>query len=133
MYFVLKAATWVLMSVTGIIMWFPYFFGRDITIFSYPMHILGVASLAGAVVIHGFLGSLGNPGTIEAMISGKCTRAWAKLQHGKWLKEYDEKNGSSAQHLQKKAAVSGGLFFITRTHLLPQKHVDHFRYLLPLA
>ena len=93
MYFVLKAATWALMSVTGIIMWFPYFFGRELTIFSYPLHALGVASLAGAVVVHGFLGSLGNPGTIQAMITGKCTRAWAKLQHAKWLKEYDEKHG----------------------------------------
>jgi formate dehydrogenase subunit gamma len=93
LYFVLKAMTWVLMSVTGIIMWFPYFFGRELTIFSYPLHILGVASLAGAVVIHGFLGSFGNPGTIAAMVTGKCTRAWARYQHPKWLKEYDEKHG----------------------------------------
>ncbi len=86
-----RAVTLVVLGITGIIMWFPYTFGREITIACYPLHIACVAALAGAVVIHAFLGSLGNPGTIAAMITGKCTRAWARYQHPKWLKEYDEK------------------------------------------
>ncbi|MCP4716753.1 MAG: formate dehydrogenase subunit gamma [Deltaproteobacteria bacterium] len=88
-YFILKAVTWILMSATGIVMWFPFSFSRDLVITCYPLHALGVATLAGAVVIHIFLGSCGNPGTIQSMLSGKCTRAWAKLQHAKWLKEQD--------------------------------------------
>ena len=90
-YFILKVVTWVLMAVTGIIMWFPFGFSPELVVMCYPLHVLGVATLAGAVVIHAFLGSFGNPGTIQAMMSGKCTRAWARLQHGKWLREYDEK------------------------------------------
>ncbi len=92
LYYLLKVATWILMSLTGIIMWFPFSFSRELVTLCYPLHVLGVATLAGAVVLHAFLGSAGNPGTIQAMLSGRCTRAWAKLQHGKWLKEYDEKN-----------------------------------------
>lgn len=92
LYFVLKAVTWVVLSVTGSIMWFPYAFDRSLVIVCYPLHIACVAVLAGAVVVHGFLGSLANPGTIQAMITGRCTRAWARLQHAKWLREYDEKH-----------------------------------------
>jgi len=91
LYFVMKAVTLVVLSITGIIMWFPFYFSPALVIMLYPLHIACVAMLAGAVVIHAFLGSLGNPGTIMAMISGKCTRAWARYQHPKWLIEYDEK------------------------------------------
>jgi len=92
LYYILKALTWILLSATGIIMWFPFSFSRDLVIVCYPIHVLCIAALAGAVVLHAFLGSVANPGTIQAMMSGKCTRAWAKLQHGKWLKEYDAKH-----------------------------------------
>ncbi len=92
MYFILKAVTWIIMSITGLIMWFPFMFPKSLVLSCYTFHALGVAILAGAVVVHIFLGSFGNPGTIQSMLSGKCTRAWAKLQHGKWLKEYDAKN-----------------------------------------
>lgn len=95
LYFVLKAVTLVILSVTGIIMWFPFYFNPGLVIMLYPLHIACVAMLAGAVVIHAFLGSLGNPGTIAAMITGRCTRAWARYQHPKWLKEYDEKQAKS--------------------------------------
>jgi len=92
LYYVLKASTWILMSLTGIIMWFPFSFPRELVIFCYPLHALGVAALAGSVILHIFLGTFGNPGTVQSMLSGKCTRAWAKLQHGKWLSEYDRKH-----------------------------------------
>jgi formate dehydrogenase subunit gamma len=94
LYFVLKATTWVLLSATGVIMWFPYVLGRTLVTLCYPLHIACVAIVAGSVIIHIFLGSLGNPGTIQAMITGKCTRAWARFHHAKWLKEYDQKNGA---------------------------------------
>ena len=94
LYFVLKAITWVALSLTGVMMWFPYAFGRTLVTLCYPLHIACVAALSGAVIIHIFLGSIGNPGTIMAMITGKCTRAWARFQHPKWLKEYDEKHGA---------------------------------------
>ena len=93
LYFVLKAVTLVLLSITGIIMWFPFYFSPGLVVVLYPLHIACVAALAGAVIIHGFLGSFGNPGTLAAMVTGKCTRAWARYQHPKWLKEYDEKRG----------------------------------------
>jgi len=94
LYFVLKAVTWVIMSVTGVIMWFPYAFGRSLVTLCYPLHIACVALLAGSVIMHIFLGTIGNPGTLQAMITGKCTRAWARFQHPKWLREYDEKHGA---------------------------------------
>jgi len=90
LYYIMKIATWALMALTGFVMWFPFLFSQSLVLSTYWLHALGVAMLAGTVVIHIFLGTIANPGTIQAMFSGKCTRAWAKLQHGKWLKEYDK-------------------------------------------
>ncbi len=66
------------------------YFAKDTVVICYPLHIIGVVAFGGTWIIHAFLGTFANPGTIEAMLSGKCTRAWAKLQHGKWLKEIDK-------------------------------------------
>ena len=90
-YFVIKATTLAILSVTGIMMWFPYNFGRELVIMCYPLHIACVAILAGSVAFHGFLGTIINPGTVAAMFTGTCTRAWARYQHPKWLKEDDER------------------------------------------
>ncbi len=46
--------------------------------------ILAVIGVA-AVIGHAYLGTFANPGTIQAMFTGKVTRAWAKLHHGGWF------------------------------------------------
>lgn len=92
LYYILKAVTWFFMSATGFVMWFPFFFSPGLVTTCYPIHALCVVLLAGSVIVHIFLGTIANPGTIDSMLTGKCTRAWAKLQHGKWLKAYDEQS-----------------------------------------
>ncbi len=91
LYYLLKSVTWILMSITGLIIWFPFLFSRVMVSNSYWLHALGVAVLAGSVIIHIFLGTFGNPGSVQSMLGGKCTRAWVRLQHGRWLREYDSK------------------------------------------
>jgi formate dehydrogenase subunit gamma len=89
-FYLIMVATWILMSITGYIMIYPFDFAKDTVVMSYPLHIIGVMTFGGTWIIHAFLGTFANPGTIESMLSGKCTRAWAKLQHGKWLKEIEK-------------------------------------------
>jgi len=79
------------MMFTGLVMWFPEYLPGILVLFCYPLHVIGVAVLAGAVVVHIFLGTVANPGSVQSMLSGKCTRAWVELQHGSWLREYDRK------------------------------------------
>lgn len=86
-FYLVLVGTWILMSITGFIMLYPFNFAKDMVVLAYPLHIIGVAGFGGTWIIHAFLGTFANPGTIESMLSGKCTRAWAKLQHPKWLKE----------------------------------------------
>jgi formate dehydrogenase subunit gamma len=89
-FYLIMVATCILMSITGYIMIYPFDFAKDTVVMAYPLHIIGVMTFGGTWIIHAFLGTFANPGTLEAMLSGKCTRAWAKLQHGKWLKEIEK-------------------------------------------
>ena len=89
-FYFIMVVNWILMTITGYIMLYPYDFAKDTVVICYPLHIIGVVAFGGTWIIHAFLGTFANPGTIEAMLSGKCTRAWAKLQHGKWLKEIEK-------------------------------------------
>ncbi len=94
LYFILKIVFGAIMSLTGLMMWFPITLGlpRGLVLFCYPLHVFGVVVLAGIVVVHIFLGTA-NPGTIQAMLTGKVTRSWVRLQHGSWLREYDKEHG----------------------------------------
>lgn len=90
LYFILKIILGIIMFLTGLMMWFPITLGltRGLVLLCYPLHVFGVVILAGVVVVHIFLGTA-SPGTIQAMLTGKVTRAWARLQHGAWLKDYE--------------------------------------------
>ena len=39
------------------------------------------------VVVHVYVATIGNPGTLEAMLWGRVSRTWAKHHHPKWYKE----------------------------------------------
>jgi len=94
LYFILKVLSGAIMSITGFMMWFPITLGlpRVMVLFCYPLHVLGVVILSGTVVVHIFMGTA-NPGTVQAMLTGKVIRAWVRLQHGAWLKEHDSQQG----------------------------------------
>ena len=78
------------MCITGYIILYPFDFAKDTVVMCYPLHNIGDVAFCGTWIIHAFLSTFANLGTIEAMLSRKCTRAWAKLQHGKWLKEIEK-------------------------------------------
>jgi len=77
----------ITLGITGIFIWFPLAFPRWIVQFSLMLHgLLFVGSIM-FVVVHVYLATIGNPGTLEAMLWGKVSRAWAKHHHPKWYKE----------------------------------------------
>lgn len=84
------AATLVL-GVTGIFIWAPESFPRWIVQISLMLHGLMFVGSIMFVVVHVYLGTIGNPGTLEAMLWGKVTKGWARHHHPKWYKEVTDK------------------------------------------
>jgi formate dehydrogenase subunit gamma len=91
MFFLTIALFGVLMLVTGFFMWFPAYFplGMELLRWTYLLHALGFFVIFAFFFVHLYLGTIGNPGTVQAMISGWVTREWLKKQHPKWLKEME--------------------------------------------
>ena len=91
MFFLTIALFGVLMLVTGFFMWFPGAFplGMELLRWLYPLHALGFLVIFAFFFVHLYLGTIGNPGTVQAMINGWVTRNWLKKQHPGWLKEME--------------------------------------------
>ena len=91
MFFLTIALFGVLMLFTGFFMWFPAFFpfGMELLRWTYLLHALGFFVIFAFFFVHLYLGTIGNPGTVQAMITGWVTRNWLKKQHPGWLKEME--------------------------------------------
>lgn len=85
------AAATVVLGITGVFIWAPVLFPRIIVQLSLMLHgMMFVCSIMFAIV-HVYLATLGNPGTLESMLWGSVTRNWAKHHHARWYKENFEK------------------------------------------
>ena len=91
MFFLTVALCGLLMIATGFFMWFPAYFplGMELLRWAYPLHVFGFLVIFAFFFVHLYLGTIGNPGTVQAMITGWVTRNWLKKQHPKWLKEME--------------------------------------------
>lgn len=93
LFFLTVAGCGVLMLITGLIMWFPEALPISLVRWMYPLHALGFVIIFAFFFVHLYLGTIGNPGTVSAMITGWMDRAVLKKQHPGWLKEM-EHNGT---------------------------------------
>jgi formate dehydrogenase subunit gamma len=91
MFFLTVAGFGVIMILTGLIMWFPTALPAVLVRWMYTLHALGFVVIFAFFFIHLYLGTIGNPGTVQAMITGWVTREWVKKQHPGWLKEMEHK------------------------------------------
>jgi formate dehydrogenase subunit gamma len=81
------AAATLLLGITGAFIWMPALFPRWLVQLSLLTHgTLFVGSVM-FVVVHVYLATIGNPGTVEAMLYGNVRRVWAKKHHPKWYRE----------------------------------------------
>jgi formate dehydrogenase subunit gamma len=88
-FFLAVAGFGPLMVITGIVMMFQ-FIPLDLVRWMYPVHVFGFLTLLLFFFVHVYLGTIGNPGSLQAMLHGWVTREWAKKQHPKWLREMEE-------------------------------------------
>lgn len=86
------AGATLLLGVTGLFIWIPTAFPRWIVQLSLMLHGLMFVGSIMFVVVHVYLATIGNPGTIEAMLYGDVRKIWAKRHHPKWYKEITGEN-----------------------------------------
>ncbi|MDD5231989.1 MAG: formate dehydrogenase subunit gamma [Syntrophales bacterium] len=89
-FFLAVAVFGAAMGVSGLVMWFSTGFPAFAVRWMYVLHALGFLVLFAFFFVHLYLGTIGSPGSLPAMTTGRVTRAWAKKQHPKWLREMDE-------------------------------------------
>ena len=77
----------LLLGVTGIINWFPLSFPIGVVRMSLLLHGALFLLFIMIVVVHAYLTTIGNPGTLESMIYGNVRRIWASKHHPKWYGE----------------------------------------------
>jgi formate dehydrogenase subunit gamma len=80
-----------LLGITGVINWGPHSFPRAIVQFSLLLHGLLFVIFVMLMVVHVYLTTLGNPGTLDGMLYGNVRRIWARRHHPKWYKEIEGK------------------------------------------
>jgi formate dehydrogenase subunit gamma len=86
------AGATAVLGVTGIFIWMPALFPRWIVQISLLTHGLMFVGSIMFVIVHVYLATIGNPGTIDAMLYGDVKRNWAKKHHPKWYKETTGEN-----------------------------------------
>ncbi|MFY9397132.1 MAG: formate dehydrogenase subunit gamma [Desulfomonilia bacterium] len=80
-----------LIVLTGLVMWNPMAFPVAVARWSYALHALSALVIGSFFVVHLYLGTIGNPGTFQAMTTGLCTRAWCKTHCPRWLEDHYKK------------------------------------------
>jgi formate dehydrogenase subunit gamma len=98
-----KAFFWVLaicgaiIVVSGLIMVNPLILPIVVARFAFMFHAGAVVALGSFIVIHIYLGTAGNPGTVSAMLTGWVTRPWCETHCPRWLEERDGKKPGEAK------------------------------------
>ncbi len=105
MFFLTVVFFGLIMFVTGLIMWFPGSFPLEYLIWLYPLHVLGFVVIFAFFFVHLYLGTIGSPGSLPAMLNGWVSRAWLKKQHPKWLKEMEREGKLEVYGVEKKRSV----------------------------
>jgi formate dehydrogenase beta subunit/formate dehydrogenase gamma subunit len=77
----------LVLLASGIPVWFPEFFSRELRLWSIGVHsgsaILAILSL----VVHIYMATIVTQGALRAMTEGKVSEEWARHHHGKWAEE----------------------------------------------
>jgi len=77
----------LILLITGLLMWWAEISGRVLVAISYVLHDVFALIMLGAIFIHIYLSTIGQPGTLHAMTRGVVTRAWGWTHHPAWYRE----------------------------------------------
>ena len=88
MFFKMILYAGILFGITGIIMWIPQILSipKFIVQLTYILHDMILIGLVMGVLVHAYLGTIANPGTISSLLTGQVDEQWARHHHEKWYK-----------------------------------------------
>jgi formate dehydrogenase subunit gamma len=98
MMFWIVAIGGIAMSVTGVIMLFPFSVVdvNGMQLMQIIHSVIGVLFIA-AILAHIYIGSVGSEGAYAAMSTGEVDLAWAHRHHDLWVEQQQAKTASGAQ------------------------------------
>ncbi len=106
----------VLLLVSGVIIWRPYFapaFSIPVIRFALMLHSFAAVALIVVIMVH-IYAALWVKGTITAMVEGWVTKTWAKKHHPRWYREVRQKQEKSSEWYSHNPARRAG--FERETH-----------------
>ncbi|MDI6741639.1 MAG: formate dehydrogenase subunit gamma [Smithella sp.] len=89
MFFLTVALCGLMMVGTGFFMWYPTILPAALMNWVYVLHVLGFVVIFAFFFVHLYLGTIGNPGSVSAMLSGKMELPVLRMLHPKWVKEME--------------------------------------------
>jgi formate dehydrogenase subunit gamma len=78
----------ILMSLSGFGLMYPDKVSPSLFQMAGAVHVGIFIILALFILVHISLGTIGNPGSVSAILSGRVTKAWAKTHRPKWIAKY---------------------------------------------
>jgi formate dehydrogenase subunit gamma len=91
-YFWLSLIFGAVLLITGLPLWFPSIAGNGIRQISRLVHHVAYLIMLAGFIVHVLLSAFLFAGTMQAMTSGKVTRAWAAWHHPRWYREQVEES-----------------------------------------
>lgn len=73
--------------ITGLIMWFPLSFPIGLARVAIFLHDVAFIVVGAGFIVHVYMGTVGVPGSLSGMITGKVSALWAMSHHPKWFRE----------------------------------------------
>ncbi len=87
----------IILVVSGLIMFNPLAVPVVLARWAYMLHAASVMVIASFFIVHLYLGTFGNPGTVQIMFHGWATRDYCEFHKGKWLADREKKGGEESQ------------------------------------
>lgn len=86
-FFWLTVILSLIMGATGILLIFKSSLPLSFNCLNSTVHGFFAIIFVAAIIAHAYLGTIANPGTWSAMVTGKVSRKWAEKHHSEWIKE----------------------------------------------
>jgi formate dehydrogenase subunit gamma len=72
---------------TGIPLWFPESFSREVRLWMILLHAAAAVAAILSLVVHVYMAVFVTRGALAAMVHGAVSEAWARHHHGAWAEE----------------------------------------------
>jgi formate dehydrogenase subunit gamma len=79
----------LLLLLSGIPLWFPTRFSRNLREWSILVHEIAALVAIGGLIAHIYMGTAVVRGSMRAMLTGWVSRAWARAHHPRWAREVE--------------------------------------------